>query len=215
MKEIRVLIAHARPIVCAGIRALLERVPDLQIVAEASDGPAALQSIQQDQPDVALIESTMSMLDGVDVTSCITREWPGVHVIVISTSDSEDSLRRAFELGATGYLTIATSPEELEFAVKTVASDRPYISPSATTRLVEFVRDHEIDESLERLSPRQREVLLLTAQGNSLKQIALRLKISVKTVETHRRLLSERLGIHHTAGLVRYAVKAGLIRLED
>jgi RNA polymerase sigma factor (sigma-70 family) len=214
VKEIRLLVADPRPIVCAGISALLERFPDLQIVAEASDGPAALQSIQQHQPDVALIESTMSMLDGTDVTTCITRDWPGVHVIVVST-DREDSLRRAFEIGATGYLTIATSPEELEFAVRTVANDRPYVGPSATTRLVEFARVRELDESLERLSPRQREVLLLTAQGNSLKQIALLLNISVKTVETHRRLLSERLGIHHTAGLVRYAVKAGLIRLED
>ena len=215
MKEIRVLVADDHALIRTGIRALLERSPELQIVAEANDGPEALRLIEQHQPDVALIESAMSMPDGLDVTDCVSREWPGVHIIVISTDDNEASLRRALEHGATGYLTIAASAAELEFAVKTVANNKPYISPSATTRMVGFARDLTADESFESLSPRQREVLQLTAEGNSIKQIALLLNISVKTVETHRRLLSERLGIPHTAGLVRYAVRAGLIRLED
>lgn len=215
LKKIRVLLADGHPIVRSGIRALLERVPDLQVIAEASDGAEALRLIELHQPDVALIESDMSMLDGLDATACVTRTWPDIHIIVISTNNNEAGLRRALEHGATGYLTIAVSPAELEFAVKTVANDKPYVSPSATTLLVDFARGRTADESYERLSPRQREVLKFIAEGNTTKQIAIMLNISAKTVETHRALLAERLDIKTSAGLVRYAIRVGVIRLED
>ena len=213
MKKIRVLLADHQALIRGGIRAILERLPELEIVAEASDGPEALRLITQHRPDVALIESAMSGLNVFDVTALLRKECPGVHVIILSTYADEECLRQVLDCGADGYLTLTASAAELELAIKTAANGQTYISSSATRLLEGFVRGSH--ETLKGLTPRQREVLKLIAEGRSTKQIALALKISVKTVETHRMLLTERLDIHHTAGLVRYAIKAGLIRLED
>jgi DNA-binding NarL/FixJ family response regulator len=213
VKEIRVLLAGGHAIIRGGIRALLEKITELQIVAEASDGPEALRFIRQHRPDVALIESAMSGLNGFEVTALVRKECPEVPVIVLSTYADEQSLRQVLDCGADGYLTMTASPAELELAIKTVANGQTYMSSSARKLLEDFVRGSH--ETLKGLTPRQREVLKLIAEGKSTKEIATALKISVKTVETHRMLLTDRLDIHHTAGLVRYALKAGLIRLED
>ena len=186
----------------------------MQIVAEAGDGPEALRLIRQHQPEVALIKSAMSRLNGFGLTERVRKECPGVHVIVLSTEADEESLGQALNCGAAGYLTMTTSAAELAFAIKTVANGRVHISSVATNLLVDFVRYGSRNETRKGLTPRQREVLKLIAEGQTTKQIALTLKISVKTVETHRMLLTDRLDIHHTAGLVRYALKAGLIQLE-
>ncbi len=214
-EEIRVLVAGNRGLIRGGISALLEKVPKLQIVAEASDGLEAFRLIRQHQPDVALIESAMSRLNGFEVTARVRSECPGVHVIVLAMHVDEKCLRRALGCGAAGYLTMSASVAELELAIRTVAKGKRHISSSATKLLVDFVLRSAGDETLEVLTPRQRDVLMLIAEGNSTKQIALILKISVKTVETHRMLLTDRLDIHHTAGLVRYAIKSGLIPLEE
>ena len=213
MKKIRYLLADDHALIRGGIRALLEKVPELQIVAEASDGHEAIRLIRQHRPEVALIESAMSGLNGFEVIALVKKECPGVHVIVLSTYADEECLRQVLDCGADGYLTMTASAAELELAIKTVASGQTYISSSAKSLLEDFVRGSH--ETLKGLTPRQREVLKLIAEGKSTKEIAMALKISVKTVETHRMLLTERLDIHHTAGLVRYALKAGLIRLED
>ncbi len=211
--EIRVLLADHHALIRGGIRALLEKLPELEILAEASDGPEALRLIRQHRPDVALIESAMSGLSGFEVTALVKKECPGVHVLLLSTYADEECLRQALDCGADGYLTMTASAAELELAIKTVANGQTYISSSATKLLEDFIRGSH--ETLKGLTPRQREVLKLIAEGKSTKEIALALNISVKTVETHRMLLTDRLDIHHTAGLVRYAIKAGLIRLED
>jgi len=213
VKKIRYLLADDHALIRGGIRALLEKVPELQIVAEASDGHEAIRLIRQHRPEVALIESAMAGLNGFEVIALVKKECPGVHVIVLSTYADEECLRQVLDCGADGYLTMTASAAELELAIKTVASGQTYISSSAKSLLEDFVRGSH--ETLKGLTPRQREVLKLIAEGNSTKEIAMALKISVKTVETHRMLLTERLDIHHTAGLVRYALKAGLIRLED
>ena len=213
MKEIRVLVADDHALIRGGIRALLEKRPELQIVAEASDGPEALRLIRQHQPDVALIQSAISKLNGFEVTSRVRKESPGVHVIVLLTLADEECLKQAQGCGAAGYLTMTASAAELEFAIKTVANGKTHVSFFANRPLVDFVRCTAVNEPCKRLTPRQREVLKLIGEGKSTKQIALFLQISVKTVETHRMLLTDRLDIHHTAGLVRYALKAGLIRL--
>ncbi len=215
MKEIRVLVADDRTLIRGGIRAQLERLPGLQIVAEAGDGPEALRLIRQHQPDVALIESSMSKLNGFEVTHRVRKECPAVQVIVLSTNAEEECLMNALSCGAAGYLTMTTSAAELETAIKTVANGKMHICSSARKPLLDFVQFRAANETFARLTPRQREVLKLIADGNSTKQIALFLNISVKTVETHRMLLTERLDIHDTAGLVRYALRAGLVRLED
>jgi len=213
VKKIRILLADDQALVRGGIRALLERLPELQIVAEASDGLETLRLIRQHQPDVALIESALSGLNAFEVTALVRKECPGVRIIVLSTRADEESLRQVLGCGADGYLTMTASPSELKVAIETVAKGETYVSSSATKVLENFVQDHH--EALRVLTPRQRDVLKLIAEGKSTRDIALSLKISVKTVETHRMLLTERLDIHDTPALVRYALKAGLIQLED
>jgi DNA-binding NarL/FixJ family response regulator len=215
VKEIRVLVADDRALIRGGIRAQLEKSPELQIVAEATDGPEALRLIRQHQPDVALIESAMSRLNGFEVTARIRKECPQVHVIVLSTHADEQCLLQALGCGAAGYLTMAVSPAELQLAIRAVADGKTHVSSSAKNPLLDFVRCRAINETSIHLTPRQCQVLKLIAEGNSTKQIALVLRISVKTVETHRMLLTDRLDIHNTAGLVLFAIKAGLIRLAD
>jgi DNA-binding NarL/FixJ family response regulator len=213
MKQIRVLVAGGHALVRNGIRSLLEKLPELTIVAEAGDGAEALRLIRQHQPDVALIENAMSTLNGFEVTTRALKEAPEVHVIILSTDADHECLDLALGCGAAGYLTMNASASELELAIRNVANGKTHISSAVTEPLMDSLRF--IKEAFARLTPRQREVLQLTAEGNSTKQIALRLNISVKTVETHRMLLMERLDIHHTPGLVHYAIKVGLIRLED
>jgi DNA-binding NarL/FixJ family response regulator len=213
LKETRLLLADDHALIRGGIRALLEKLPEFQIVAEAGDGPEAWRLIRQHQPDVALIASTISQLNDFEVTALVRKECPGVHVIILSTQASQAGLSQSLDSGAAGYLTMTASAAELELAIKTVANGQTHISSSAKDLLADFV--HGSHETVKGLTPRQREVLTLIAEGRSTKEIALALKISVKTVEAHRMLLTDRLDIHHTAGLVRYAIKAGLIRLGD
>jgi len=168
----------------------------------------------QHQPDVALIESAMCKLSGFEVTARVRKECPRVHVIVLSTHAGEECLRQALDCGATGYLTMTVSAAEMELAIKTVANGETHVS-SGAARPLDSVRCRPVNGPFARLTPRQREVLRLIAEGNSTKEIALVLNISVKTVETHRMLLTDRLDIHSTAGLVRYAIKSGLLRLQD
>lgn len=215
MKEIRVLLGADDALIRTGIRALLEKLPGLQIVATSSDGLEALRLIRQHQPDVAVIASTISELNGFEVTAQVKKECPGVNVIVLLTQADEECLRQALRWDAAGYLTMTASAAELELAIKTVAKGQTHISSSVTKLLEDIARRGAGNEILEALTPRQREILKLIAEGNSTKQIAQVLKISAKTVETHRMLLANRLDIHHTAGLVRFAIKAGLIQLED
>lgn len=215
MKETRVLLADDHALIRGGIRAVLEKIPELQIVAEASNGPEALRLIEQHQPDVALIGSTISKLNGFKVTARVSKQWPKVHVIVLSMHANEEGLRQTMDCGATGYLTMTASAAELRLAIETVANGKAHISSSREDLPVDFVQCGAGNGTSKVLTPRQREVLQLIAEGHSTKRIALLLKISVKTVETHRMLLTDRLDIHDTAGLVRYAIKAGLTRLED
>jgi DNA-binding NarL/FixJ family response regulator len=191
---------------------LLEKVSDIQIVAEAGDGKEALRLIEQYQPDVALIDITMPKPDGFAVTEHVTREFPSVRVVILTEHAEEEYVRRAFQAGASGYLTKSVGSGELELAIKTVANGKTYLSPPFAIAELLSAKHTPLPQ---RLTPRQGEVLRLIAQGQSTKGIALSLNVSVKTVETHRAQLMERLGIHDTAGLVRYAIKTGIIRLND
>lgn len=215
MKQIRVLVADAHTPIRGEIRALLDKRTELKIIAEASDGPEALRLIRKHQPDVALIESAISRLNGFEVAARVKKEFPQVHVIVLSPHADEECLRQALVCGAAGYLTTNASAAELAAAIKSVAEGKKHVSSAATKPLMETAERRAVKDTCARLTIRQREILKLITEGNSTKQIALVLHISVKTVETHRRLLANRVGIHHTAGLVLFAIKAGLIGLED
>jgi DNA-binding NarL/FixJ family response regulator len=214
VNEIRVLVADDRALIRSGIRAYLKDLPGLQIVAEARDGPEALRLIRHHQPDVALIESAMCKLNGFEVTTRVKKQCPTVRVIVLSTHADEECLMHAMSCGVAGYLTMAASAAELQLAITTVANGMTH-GCSLRKGPLDSVQFKAADEGLALLTSRQRQVLKLIAEGKSTKQIALLLNISVKTVESHRMLLTDRLDIHETAGLVRYAIKAGLIGLDD
>lgn len=215
MNDVRVLVADGRTLIRAGLCALVEKAPGLRVIAEASDGSEAFRLISEHQPDAAVINSSIFKLNAFDLTTRITNECPNVHVVIVSLRADEDDLKRAFSCGALGYLPMTVSALELELAIKKVASGETHVSPSAATALRDLVRHRAVDEAFKPLTPRQRDVLRLIADGYTTKQIALALKISVKTVETHRMLLTDRLDIHSTAGLVRYAIQNGLVSLEE
>lgn len=219
MKPIRVLLADDHTLVRAGFRALLQEINDILVVGEAGDGREALKLIEAQQPDVVLMDIAMPGLNGLEAASRVKRDFPKVHVIMLSMHTAEEYVLQSLHAGAVGFLLKDAGTAELELAIRAVARGETYLSPP--------VAKHVIDDYLqrtggahapldsaspyERLSPRQREVLQLIAEGHTSQDIANILQISLKTVETHRRQIMERLDIHDIAGLVRYAIRVGLI----
>jgi DNA-binding NarL/FixJ family response regulator len=216
VKPIRVLLADDHALVRSGIRALLERVPEVQIVAEASDGREALRLIKGHQPDVALIDIAMPRLNGLEVVARVAKDFPNVRVIILSIYASEEYVWQALRSGAAGYLLKGANTIDLEQAVKAVERGETYLSPPISKQVIkDYVQRAGGEGTLfERLTPRQREVLQLIAEGYTTKAMAQMLKVSVKTVETHRAQLMDRLGIYDVAGLVRYAIRIKLVNLE-
>lgn len=217
MKPIRVLLADDHTLVRNGIRALLERVPEIQIVAEADDGREAMRLIKEHQPDIALMDIVMPGLNGLEVAARVTKDFPNVRVIILSMYASEEYVWQALRLGATGYLLKGANSTDLEQAVRAVERGETYLSPPISQQVIkDYVQRTDSEGTIfERLTPRQREVLQLIAEGHTTKVIAQILEISVKTVETHRAQLMERLGIYDVAGLVRYAIRIKLVKLEE
>jgi len=217
VKPISILLVDDHALVRAGIRALLEKMPEVQVVAEAKDGREALRLIGESHPGLVLMDIAMPGLNGLEATARITKEHPGVPVIILSMYANEEYVRGAFAAGAVGYLVKRGAAAELETAIETVARGGTYFSPLVsgyikTDRVGHLSADRAL---IERLTPRQREILQLIAERHSTKEIATLLEISVKTVETHRAQLMARLGIHDVPGLVRFAIKAGLASLEE
>lgn len=224
MSAIRVLIADDHNLVRAGIRSLLETVPEIQVVGEASNGREALQMIEVHKPDVVLMDIAMSELNGLEATARVARDFPTVRVIILSMHANEEYVWQALRAGAAGYLLKDAGTSELELAVKAVARGETYLSPPISKQVIsDYVQriGGEGEKSAlpfgeeERLTIRQREILRLIARGHTTQDIAQILNISVKTVETHRSQLMERLGIHDIAGLVRYAIRVGLINPDE
>jgi DNA-binding NarL/FixJ family response regulator len=216
MKSIRILLADDHTLVRAGIRSLVQALPGIQVVAEAGDGREALSLIETHQPDVALLDIAMPGLNGLEVAAQVADNFPYVRVMILSMHATEEYVLRALRAGASGYLLKDADTAELELAIKAVTRGETYLSPAVSKHVTEYVRrvGEEAHSTLERLTPRQREVLQLVAEGHTTQEIARMMSISVKTVETHRTQLMERLDIHDIAGLVRYAVREGLVILE-
>ncbi len=215
MTPIRVLIADDHALVRAGIRALVERIDGVVVVGEAGKGSEALELVRQFCPDLILLDITMPDGNGFEVLDQVTKLYPEIKVIVLTVHEAGEYAIRAIREGAAGYLPKSAASTELEEAIRTVVSGKRYISPeTAQNTIIEQGRGATKRDLLATLSPRQREVLRLIAEGRTTKQIAQELEISVKTVETHRAQLMERLGIHDVAGLVRYAIIVGLIDVE-
>lgn len=214
MDPIRILIADDHALVRAGIRALVEKIEGVTVVAEAGKGSEAKDLITQLQPDLVLLDITMPDGNGFDVLLHIQENSPQIRVIVLTVHEAGEYAIRALREGASGFLPKSAASTELEQAIHTVIKGGRYVSPETSQKTVLEFGKGSRREQLEALSPRQREVLRLIAEGRTTKQIAQTLAISVKTVETHRSQLMERLDIHDVAGLVRYAIIVGLIQVE-
>ena len=217
MSALRLVLADDHALVRAGMRALLSELPGIEVVAETGDGHEALRLIRERKPDIALIDISMPGLHGLEVAARIRHDYPATRVIIVSMHGDDESVRRALALGAAGYILKNSDRSELELALRTVARGDTWLSPALTKRVVKAYTQGSqppTEGPLEVLTPRQREVLQLVAEGHSNKEIANRLNVALKTVETHRTELMERLGIHGVAGLVRYAIRVGLVRPE-
>jgi DNA-binding NarL/FixJ family response regulator len=214
---IRVLMAEDHALVRAGLCALLRNVAGIEVIAATGDGQDALRLIHEHRPDVALLDITMPGLNGLDVLARIKKECPAVKAVILSMHANEEYVRQAFRAGAVGYVLKDASATDLEQAIRSAALNKQYLSSAVSRQVIEEYSKDRTGEPvgpLEMLTPRQREILQLLAEGHSTKDIAHTLQLSAKTVETHRAQLMERLGIHDVPGLVRYAIRSGLVSPE-
>lgn len=215
MKSIRTLIADDHALVRAGIRALVEKIKGVSVVGEAGKGSEALKLVDTLKPHLVLLDITMPDGSGFDVLHQLTQNFPNIRVIVLTVHEAGEYAIRAMREGAAGFLPKSAASTELEQAIHAVMRGEVYISPETSRKtLLEFDKDRRNRDLLQQLSPRQKEVLRQIAEGRTTKQIAQTLEISVKTVETHRSQLMDRLDIHDVAGLVRYAIVVGLVEME-
>ena len=213
MKSTRVLLVDDHALVRAGLQALLQKSQDIEIVAQASNGDDALRLIETHQPDVILLDIAMPGPSGLEVAAHVSQKFPDVRVIMLSMYANEEYVLQALRSGAAGYLLKDADADELELAVRAVARGETYLSPPVSKTVIDdYVRRVGSEpRPYDRLTPRQREVLRLIANGYTTKEIAQSLRISIKTVETHRTQLMKELDIHDVAGLVRYAIRVGLV----
>lgn len=216
MKPIRVLLADDHALVRAGIRALLNTIEGVDVIAEVGNGREALRLIKELRPDIALLDITMPDQSGLEVLKESKKDFPDLRVIILTVHEAGEYAMEALRAGAAGYLPKSAAANELQVAIKIVSRGETYVSGEVSRKtLLEFSQGAtEHTHLLARLTPRQREILTLIAEGHSTKDIARRLNISVKTVESHRAQLMERLDIHDVAGLVRYAIRKGLVKVE-
>jgi DNA-binding NarL/FixJ family response regulator len=216
VSAIRVVLADDHALVRAGIRALLEKLPGMEVVGEADNGREALELIKTCAPNLVLLDISMAELGGLEALPRIVRDFPAVKVLILSGHTNEEYVLRALRCGAAGYMLKEAAAEELELAIKAVTQGKSYLSPSVSRTVVESYLQRAAGEEgpIDQLTARQREVLQLIAEGKNTKEIAGTLDISVKTVEAHRLQLMARLNIHDVPGLVRYAVRSGLVSAE-
>jgi DNA-binding NarL/FixJ family response regulator len=213
MKPIRVLLVDDHQLVRAGIQALLRGLAGVEVVAEASDGREAQRLIAVHHPDIVLMDIMMPGMNGLEATARIVKEHPGTRVIMLSVNATEEYVLQSLRAGAAGYLLKNITPAELETAIRAVARGERYLTTAVSRHVIDAYLERVGPEasSLDRLTPRQREVLQLVAEGATTKEIGRKLGVSVKTAEMHRSQLMEALGIHDVAGLVRYAIRMGVI----
>jgi len=218
VKTIRIVLADDHPIVRAGIRDALKELTGVEIVGEASDGREAIEMVKARKPDVVIMDISMPGLNGLDATERIMKANPQARVIILSRHENEEYYWRALQVGASGYLLKKAAVAELKGALQRVAGGEIYLSREISNRLrsqFPLQRIAQARNPAEQLTERQREILQLIAEGQTTKAIALILKISDKTVEYHRAKLMQQLNIFDIPGLVRFALRAGLISQES
>ena len=211
------ILADDHALVRAGIRTLLEKLEGVRIVAEAGDGHQTLELAQQHLPDVVIMDISMPGLNGLDTTTRMVRDFPRTKVLILSMHTSEEYVLLALRAGASGYLLKDAATVELGVALAAVRRGETYLSPTISKEVLARHRKQSLDpkaDTVKALTPRMREIVQLIAQGRSTKEIAFLLNLSVKTIETHRMHLMARLDLHDVAGVVRYALRTGLISAE-
>lgn len=212
MSLTRVLLVDDHALVRAGIRTLIEMTKGLHVVGEAGEGREALHEIERHEPAVVLLDITMPGMSGFEVLREITKRFSDVRVIMLTMHEACEYAIQALHAGAAGFIPKSAAAAELTLAIETVMRGDTYVSAQTPRVTDSAVTDGEQDHRLlQRLTPRQREILVRIAEGQTTKQIAGALNISVKTVESHRAQLTERLNIHDVAGLVRFAIRTGLV----
>jgi DNA-binding NarL/FixJ family response regulator len=212
MTPIRVLLADDHALVRAGMRSLLNAMAEVEVVGEAASGEEALELAGRERPDIVLMDIAMKGMSGLDAAARLRERLPQVRVVILSMHAGEEYVLKALRAGAVGYLLKDAATGELELALRSVMRGESWFSPAVSRQVVEgYVQRVGGETVADALTARQREVLKLVAGGKSTKEIAYELKLSVKTVETHRAQIMERLGIRDVAGLVRYALRTGLV----
>ena len=212
MKPLRIFLADDHALVRGGIRALLQSIEGMSVVGETGDGTEALAMIRSMQPDLVLLDISMPGLNGLEIAERVAKELPQVRIIVLSMHATESYVADALRAGVVGYLRKSAAVAELPVAIDAVSRGEVYLSPGISREVLEALRSGGAPPGpLVGLSSRQREILQLIAEGHSSKEIGFRLGISSKTVDTHRAQIMERLGIHNVQGLVKFAMRAGLV----
>jgi DNA-binding NarL/FixJ family response regulator len=199
----KIVLADDHMLVRAGLRRLLEDCAEHRVVGEADDGEQAVELVQREMPDIVITDIGMPRMNGLELTAWLKHNRPAVRVVILSMHAAEEYVAEALASGARGYLLKRSAPEELVFALQTVAEDRIYLSPG--------ISHHVLQNPTYRITPRQREVLRLVAQGRTTREIAAMLGVSPRTVDTHRAELMSRMGARDAIGLLREAARLGLI----
>lgn len=220
MSKITVLLADDHTVVRQGLRSLLAAESDIEVVGEAETGRQAIQLAKKHLPDVVVMDIAMPLLNGLEATRQITHEIPTARVIILSSYSDDEYVEQLTDAGAIGYLLKQTASNDLIKAIREAKLGNAYFSPSISRRMLEhyrraFVSGQPVRKASETLTSREREVLQLIAEGNTNKQIAAELCISIKTVEKHRQQVMNRLNIHDIAGLTRYAIAKGIIETKS
>jgi two-component system response regulator NreC len=218
MSKIRVLLADDHTIVRKGIRSLLDGEPNIEVVGEAEDGREAVDKVEQLTPDIVLMDITMPRLNGLEATRQIKKLFPQVNVLVLTMYTNEEYIFQLLQAGASGYLVKQSAPGELVSAIYAVHRGDSFLSPAISKTIIdEYLRQNEDtshEDSYNALTLREREVLQLITEGCSNREVAEKLHISIKTVGVHRVNLMEKLNIHNTTELVKYALRKGIISLD-
>jgi DNA-binding NarL/FixJ family response regulator len=215
MTPIRVVLIDDHPLLRAGVRAQLEGLPGVTVVGEASNAGDGIDRVEAARPDIVLMDISMPGIPSLAGLRMMTERFPATRVVMLTMHDQEEYVLSAMRGGAAGYLLKDAKPAELQLALETVAAGNTFISPAVAKTLAAYLQKTGTETTrAASLTPRQREVLRLIAESRHTKEIAAMLGISIKTVEMHRVRIMEKLAIHDVPGLVRYAVRAGIIRTD-
>lgn len=211
LNPVRVLLADDHALILAAVRGLVEHIEGMQVVAEARDGREAVAQAAAHRPDVAILDVEMPGLNGIEAAVKILEVSPATRVVMLSSHVDGDYVRSAVRAGASGYVTKCGAPQEIDLAIHAAMRGEFYVSSRAARQLIEDHGGRAGRAALDVLTPRQREMLRMIAEGKSIKEIAFVLDLSRKTVESHRMAIMQRLGIHSVAGLATFAVRHGLV----